>query len=494
MEATLRKALDEGVTVVTSHRRQARQIRYRYASANQDEGREAWESPQVMGWDDWLVQLHQDITWSGYSAPRNQRKLLSHFQEQVLWEKIIDAGDTELDDVAGTARQAASAWGLVQAYRLPDPAKADHSSEDVLAFGHWMRRYFGRCRELSLIDHARLADIIAPALRAGAVPPPSSLLLVGFDGFTPQQRILLKTMEDLGTGMDRYKGARVEVQPLGLRCATVGDEYLAAARFVRRILASDRPGNTAVLAPDLQRDRKRIERIFDDVLMPGSSLPGSNVAGRPYNMAVGERFEQNPLVAAALRLCGLLRPLARFDDLSSLLRSPFLRGGTTEAPLRARFEVWLRRHNIALAPVTKLPELLARFAQDADQQHDDTVTGGVFDAVSKHADAAAGKLRASQWSALFRSLLDDCGWPGDAALDSALYQTAERWRSLLDEMSGLDFLTGPMGLNQAQALLRRLASNIKFQPQTPDLAVQILLPEQATGLQFDHLWWCGTHA
>lgn len=494
MEATLRSALEQRVTVVTSHRRQARQIRYRFAAANQEEGRDAWESPTVMGWDDWLVQIHQDIIWSGYSAPRNQRKLLSHFQEQVLWEKIIDSGNTALDDVAGTARQAASAWGLVQAYRLPDPGKSPHPSEDVAVFANWMRRYFSRCRELSLIDHARLADIIAPALRAGAVPPPKSLLLVGFDGFTPQQRILLKTLEDLGTTMDRYKGARVDATPVSLRCATSADEYLAAARFVRRVLASERPGNTAILMPDLQRDRKRIERIFDDVLMPGSSLPGSNVAGRPYNMAVGERFEQNPLIATALRMCGLLRPLARFEDISSLLRSAFLRGGATEAPLRARFEVWLRQHNVAVAPVSALPGLLTRFAGDTDHPYDENVTAGVFDALSKRADAAAGKLRASQWSTLFRGLLDDCGWPGDVALDSGLYQTAERWRSLLDEMAGLDFLTGPMGLHQALALLRRLASNIKFQPQTPDLAVQLLLPDQATGLQFDHLWWCGAHA
>lgn len=494
MEPTLRSALKSGVTVVTSHRRQARQIRYRFAAANQEDGSDAWESPEVMGWDDWLVKLHQDITWSGYSAPRNQRKLLSHFQEQVLWEKIIDAGDTLLDDVAGTARQASSAWGLVQAYRLPDPAKSTHPTEDVAAFANWMRRYFSRCRELSLIDHARLADIIAPAMRAGAIPPPSSLLLVGFDGFTPQQRILLKTLETLGTKMDRYKGARVEVTPVGVRCAASADEYLAAARFVRRVLASEKPGNTAVLIPELQRDRKRIERIFDDVLMPGSSLPGSNVAGRPYNMAVGERFEQSPLVVAALRLCGLLRPSARFDDLSSVLRSPFLRGGATEAPLRSRFEVWLRRHNVAVAPVSALPKLLRRFSAQSDLAFDETVTGGLVDSLSRRADAAAGKLRASAWSTLFRGLLDDCGWPGDVALDSALYQTAERWRSLLDEMSGLDFLTGPMGLGEALAVLRRLASNIKFQPQTPDLAVQILLPEQATGLQFDHLWWCGTHA
>ncbi|MEO1576409.1 MAG: hypothetical protein AAFU65_15790 [Pseudomonadota bacterium] len=299
MESGLRKALERGTHVVTAHRRQARQIRYRYAAARQVEGVEAWESPRVSGWDDWLVDLHREITWSGYSAPRVQRKLLTRFQEQVLWESILHAhGGDILDDVPGAARQAGAAWSLVQAYRLPDPGRQAQPSAEVAAFARWMRRYFARCRDHSLIDHGRLADIIAPALRAGAVPPPKSVLLLGFDGFTQQQRLLLKTLEDLGTTLERYKGARVAGTPVRVTLPSTRDEYTAAAQFARRILSEAPSENTAILVPDLARDRRTIVRTFDDVLMPGSSLPEGNSAGRPYNLALGEPLHGMPIVRA----------------------------------------------------------------------------------------------------------------------------------------------------------------------------------------------------
>ncbi|MFK8018066.1 MAG: PD-(D/E)XK nuclease family protein [Gammaproteobacteria bacterium] len=495
MEASLLASLDAGTIVVTAHRRQARQIRFRYAAAKQAQHIQAWESPQVMGWDDWLVHLHQDITWSGYSAPRTQRKLLTPFQEQVLWENIIGADDSVmLDDVGGTARKASSAWTLVQSYRLPDPARSPHPNADVAAFGQWMRRYFKRCREQSLMDHARLADSIAPALKAGAIEAPASVLLVGFDGLTPQQRLLLKTLETLGSKLDLYRGARIESQARSVRFPTSIDEYTAVARWVRDILGRDDGGNTAVLVPRLQEDRRSIERIFDDILMPGSSLPGSNLGGRPYNMAVGEAFQRAPLVSTALSICELMRPTLPFDTFSSLLRSPFLRGAAVEAPLRARFEVWLRQQNIARAPVSHLSALFFQFRQRAGQSVDDSVTEALLNGLKSVLSHVESAHRASRWAELFRSLLTACGWPGDSPLDSASFQTAERLRSLLDEMSGLDFLTGTLTVDEALALLRRLARRVTFQPQTPDLPVQILLPEQASGLHFDHLWLCDAHA
>lgn len=495
MEEALYQAIESGTRVVTAHRRQAHQIRYRYATAKQAAQVQAWETPAISGWDDWLADLHREVLWSGYSAPRTQRKLISPFQEHVLWERILaGAADVPIDDLAGTARQAADAWRLLQAWRLPDPGTVPRPSRDVRAFALWMRRYYSRCREQSLIDRARVADAVAPALRAGAVPPPGSMLLVGFDGFTPQQRLLLKTLEELGTRLDRYRAPPLKAQARRVVLPDAEAEFDAAARWVRVILSNDTVGNTAVLVPGLASHRRQIERIFDDVLMPGSSLPGASDGGRPYNVAAGQRFHRYPLVAAALTLCALTLQSMRFDRFSSLLRGPFSRAAQAEQPLRARFEMWLREHNVARVPVERIGALLQRFAREAGEAADESVTEAVFASLVPILARAGGELRASQWAELYKSLLGACGWPGDQPLQSAEYQTAERWRALLDELGGLDFLTAPMRAADAHALLTRLARQVVFQPQTPDLAVQILPPEQARGLRFDHLWICGWHA
>ena len=495
MERSLRAALERGTQIVTVHRRQARQIRYRYAAARQSDGAGVWESPRVAGWDDWLSDLHQDVTWSGYSAPRVQRKLLTRFQEQVLWESILHAhGGDILDDVPGAARQAATAWSLVQAYRLPDPARLPHQTAEVEAFGRWMRRYFSRCRDHSLIDHGRLADIVAPALRAGAIAPPESVLLVGFDDFAPQQRLVLKTLEDLGTKLDRYTGARVESRPVRVQLASPRDELAAAARFTRRILTDSPSDNTVILVPDLVAQRRAIVRVFDDALMPGSSLPSANQAGRPYNLAVGEPLHVLPIVRVALAVTRLATGALGIDDLGELLRTPFLRGGQTEAPLRARFDAWLRQHHVVRVRVAELPALFERFRTSRPHVPEASATGGLLAALPALTDAPDTPQRASQWCTRWRELLSAVGWPGDDSLDSAFYQTTERFRSLIDEIAGLDFLTGSLTAPRAVRRLTDLCESIKFQPQTPDLSVQIMLPDQAMGLQFDHVWWCGVYA
>lgn len=495
MESDLRKAIDGGAVILTAHRRQARQIRFRYAIAKQSEKTAAWETPAVIGWEDWLVKVYLDVLWSGYSAPRTQRKLITPFQEHVLWERIIEnSGEAQVDDLAGTAAKASQAWRLLQAYRLPNPGKAQPLTADVQAFANWMRRYFSRCREQVLIDHARVADSLAPALRAGAVPAPAALLLVGFDAFTPQQRLLLKTLEELGTKLDNYAGHKVEGTAQRISYADPAAEYEAAARWVRVILSNATVGNTAVLVPQLHTHRRMIERIFDDVLMPGSALPNSSYGGRPYNIAAGAPFHRYPLVHAGLDVCALALGSMRFDRFSSLLRNPFLRASQSEQPLRARFDAWLRVQNVARVPLHLLSDLMRKFSEQAGEGVDDSVTEAVFRGLTPVLAQAGSTLRASQWAELFAALLDVCGWPGDTPLHSAEFQTTERLRALLDELAGLDFLTSPMGAADAVAMLNRLARQVVFQPQTPDLAVQILAPEQARGLRFDHLWICGLHA
>jgi hypothetical protein len=227
-----------------------------------------------------------------------------------------------MDDLAGTAGKAADAWRALQAYRLPDPGRATPATADVRAFATWMRRYFARCRDESLLDRARLADIVAPALRAGALPVPDALVLVGFDRFTPQQRELLKTLEDLGTRLRTAgDGRRDDVTARRVPLPDAEGEYRAAARWVRAVLASGTPGNTAVLVPQLHAHRRQLERIFDETLMPGSALPGSSLEGRPYNLAASPPFHRYPVIGAALDIAAVLSGTKHFERFSSLVRS-----------------------------------------------------------------------------------------------------------------------------------------------------------------------------
>ncbi|MEO1575759.1 MAG: PD-(D/E)XK nuclease family protein, partial [Pseudomonadota bacterium] len=213
-----------------------------------------------------------------------------------------------------------------------------------------------------------------------------------------------------------------------------------------------------------------------------------------YNLALGEPLHGMPIVRTALAITRLSRGHVRVDELGELLRSPFLRGGNTEATLRARFDAWLRRHQVVHVRIDELPGLFERFGGSVPHVPVESATHGLLNALPALCASPDKPLRASRWCERWQALLAAAGWPGDESLDSGLYQTTERFRSLIDEIAGLDFLTGRLQADAANSRLADLCKSIQFQPQTPDLSVQIMLPEQATGLQFDHVWWCGVYA
>ena len=92
--------------------------------------------------------------------------------------------------------------------------------------------------------------------------------------------------------------------------------------------------------------------------MPGSSLPGSATGGRPYNLAIGPPFRSWPVVRTALDAFSLITGALDTQRLSGFLRSQFLIGGAAEGPLRARFDAWLRRHNVSSLRLEALPGLV----------------------------------------------------------------------------------------------------------------------------------------
>ena len=47
------------------------------------------------------------------------------------------------------------------------------------------------------------------------------------------------------------------------------------------------------------------------------------------------------------------------------------------------------------------------------------------------------------------------------------------------------------GYADAVSRLRRMAADTLFQPETPDVPIQVLGELEATGMQFDHLWVMG---
>ncbi len=493
LDPKLLDAMNRGVRVVTAQRTQARYLRYAYAREKRQDDVSAWRTPRVLTWVEWVEGLSNDIMWSGYLAPTGQRQLLSAGQEQLIWEKVITRSDENqlIDNISGTILRARSAWQLIQAWRLPDPKTAQFPNRDVRVFSSWMRDYYQMTEKRGWLDRARLSDTVSPAIRAGAVAPDDEVVLFGFEQFTPQQRVLLKTLENMGTRLQRIRPKRIRAELLSSQFADPEQELRAAAQWVRSKLDADASTVTGVIIPELESNRDTVERIFDDVLSPGSSLPGSSLVNRPYSLSVDRPLIRRNRVEGAMVILRFALTSVQFVDASSFLRSPFLRAAGAEQPLRARLELWLRQNNIDVLYPGELHRLLESYAQREDPDAAQSVLGSVLANLKPLIESSKGTHSTSFWAEQFKTILNVAGWPGDTNPNIVEHQTAEKFRDALNELSGLEFIAPVCGATKALAYLNRILHSTRFRPRLPEVSVQILQPEEAYGLRFDHVWVAG---
>ena len=111
--------------------------------------------------------------------------------------------------------------------------------------------------------------------------------------------------------------------------------------------------------------------------------------------------------------------------------------------------------------------------------------------IARAREARGLRQAPSAWSATLLSLLKGLGWPGERTLDSAEYQTFEKFREVVSGLSALDPLRARITHNEALSLLRRSVADTVFQPEATNAPVQILGTLESLGLSFDALFVLG---
>jgi probable DNA repair protein len=460
-------ALDSGATLVTPNRRLTRTLRRRFNSRQRGRGLAVWPTADVLPWSAWLRRL-----WD--AGARSDAYVLSSLQEQLLWEEAIAKTHPTLMRPAHAAKLAHEAWNLLHAWRIHEVTAP---SGDAAAFNTWSRSYVQHCQEHAWIDSARMPDKLIRLARE--LPPPGKVALAGFDELTPQQR-------DVAAAFACSAIPKVEDKRTNscsrVACDDAKAEMLAAARWARERVSNDPYCCIGILVPGLEQKRAAIEAVFADVFHPASALPGAKVAISGFNISLAPPLAQAPIVAAALAVieaAGGELPIAK---MGALVRSPFLGGASSEFSARALLDASLR-HRCESTKV--LAEVLPHAADGAAMLAEHLTAMGAL--------SIGGSRRPGEWASLFRDLLKAAGWPGDRTLDSAEYQAVQSWDEVLSGFCSLDAIVTAFDYKTAAGMLRRLTSEKLFQPESPEVPVQILGVREALGHTFDHVWMMGLH-
>lgn len=483
--ARLSRGHEAGVTVLTPNLRLARSLAREFDRNQAASGLTTWEAADILPFGALVQRAWEDAVYSGEGP--TVPLLLTPAQEQALWEETLLQADAaqKLVALAPAAAQCREAWKLAHEWRLTGRL-AEAQSVDTRAFVEWSARYERATREKSQTDAARLPDVIMPLLANPALRISQVVALFGFDQVTPQVRDFIDALVARGTQVVEVPVPARDGHVRRLELTEEKDEIAAAARWARARLEANPGARIGVVVPDLARSRARVQRIFARTLRPDYLIAG-DAGPFPFDISLGQPLADFPIVADALLVLELAGGGAGFEQVSRVVRSPFIAGAESELGIRARLDARLRSR---CAPRVSLDALL-RLCSSPHSPRAATLVGTLEEIAKLRQSAFMAKMGLSQWAKAFSEALRIAGFPGERTLDSAESQALGKWHELLGDLATVERVCAKMDCDGALARVGRFARDTIFQPEGSDAPILVAGVLESAGLEFEHLWVMG---
>ena len=489
--APIFESIGSGSLLLTPNRRLAAHVQSAYAEACSQRGLSVWESPAILPLDEWLQNCWLQLI-AGNSNLSQQLILLQPQQEVLLWEQIVRSDEKSvLLTPYATAKQAQSAFRVLQLWQT-ELGQEFYFHPDCARFAHWAKQFQQLCLQSGFISSSALPQLLINAFEVQQLISPERIILVGFQHLPPLHKELL---DAAGAEVSQHQPETTAAKKQKLACNDGLHELQAAANWAKQKLEANPQLRIGIVVPDLAQQRARIEAVLTAVFEPQYVLPETARYQLPFNISAGIALNQTPLIDSALLLVALLRDEFDYQDLYSLLSSPFIQSHNRSFPdagfgASSELEVFLREGGW---PVYSLSDLRYRLKTNpriaAQYKPFITAIEAAFLLQKTHRRA---KANVASWVTVFKMLLCDFKWPcTERRLDSIEYQQLTRWQQALSDFSNLAPLCGQVTLNEALGLLARHIGSIDFQAQSAQTPLQVLGLLEASGLQFDALWLVG---
>ncbi|MGH8765311.1 MAG: hypothetical protein ACRET8_06305, partial [Burkholderiales bacterium] len=407
-----------GITVVTPNQRLAQVLRAEFDFYQANHDKTVWEDADILPVGALVQRLYEDSLYAESAGELPQ--LLTAVQERQLWEAVLEGA--ELLSVAQTAADCAAAWRLAHAWRIDGVVEKFQGNDDTRAFAGWAKEYRKRCEKGGYIDAARLPDLKFKL---------NTVVAYGFDILPPQTR------EFLGPGALACRPERKHSTSLRVSFPSSRHELAAAAGWARARLEEGKT-RIGVVVPGLEQRRREVKRVFARAMNPGHALPGAAPAALPFNLSLGEPLAGDALVACALGLLEFCFADKSFEEVSRLLRSPFIGGADAEMLARAQLDARLRSE---LGTRVSLARLLS-FA-------------GPCPVLRKNLEKIFERTKQKEsrsphdWAQRYIELLAAAGFPGERGLDSNEFQARAKFEEALGEFARLGLVCGKFSAYEA---------------------------------------------
>lgn len=451
--------------VITANRRLSSHLLHQFEQMR-IEGNRAWETPSILPLSSWLLTL-----WIRLGRSEH---LLDTFSSRWVWQSILKdfTQDFPLLDYQRAAELAQEAWQYCQQWKIPFSALENSEFEEVKVFLGWAREYQKRLEENAWIDESVLPLVLLTTLPSLQKYCPERLYLVGFDTFSPAIQTLLDTLSAV-TQIIVPETTKSEVISKKISIIDRKTEFSLLAQWAKKCWLDNPQQQIGCIVPELLSDRITIERLFYEEFKKDFSTV--------VNIAGGDSLLTFSSIQSLLLILEVMSGQSILHSkLTSLLLSPYLKGGIDESDQRAILDRELRRLHQESFTVSELREILTKSSLCPELLQLLNYSNEM-DFVKHHYP--------SEWAAIIKNCLQHFGWPGDRDITTVEYQCVSSFSQQLQYYAGLDCVINTHTFSQSLSIIRDLLSKTLFQAQSNLHApIQVLGLLEASGLFFDQVW------
>ncbi len=484
----LQQALSKDVTILVPNNRLRDALIDSY-SATQTEA--VFTSPSIISIDVWIRNIWEELAYQGLS-PFTDRFPVSSSEEFFLWISILENErlKTPLLNPEETARSVSHSYQLMRQWKLEelhhDTLLSYRMLPDIAVFLNWKKQFETLCHEKKLLSLADCLALINSYFRTCENSPLNGCFsLFGFSSPPPLYAELFDHLSRFHE-VERIEPGRCK--PPEVRTHFTFDSWTAELNAVSQWTCDrlrEAPDSHIGLIGELNKSqlndvKLRIERALNLHAL----LDFEGVTQKINSSQMGNSLIQEPVIHDAFLTIGLIREQQSGEDLCRLIHSPFLANEEDNGSARVELERVIRKRLTNQCRVSDFLYFTGETQKDHHCPRLSRALGKARELQRRHPK----KTSSANWMQLFVDILQTLGWPGTSLTRHQLH-ALKRWHDVLEQFARLSAVTGPLDLNTALSRLRLLCrSNQTQQHFFQHANVSVYKPEEAVGLQFDHLW------
>lgn len=475
------EAIARGAVVLTPNERSARTLRRLLAI-------ETGNAAPILSLAAWTSAEWQKRIVSGQES----RVPLTPAQEMRLWEETVTA-DAELQTLLPASRlaeMANQAAGLLHTWGARKQLRPETAQADPAVFLRWLQRFEERCKRSQWISSAEVTNELANALQTHSSDVFPEIVFAGFDQFNPSQQMLFEALHRIGARASKMEPAPAPSNISLAVCNDLTDEAKQCAYWAAKQVQEGR--RVAIIHPDPASVRPALERALRDFVAPYMNDVGRASTQAPYEFSLGVPLRSTLFVRHALLLLRWLSGPLDIEQVSELLRSPYL-GAKSTAFARAEFDAFGLRQSSILRREISVEAAVALMRERRFEHTRWPLLTGYADVLEAAAQKAMTSTSAGwmDWADHATRLLSVAGWQSAAHDDSYTFQLRQRWQEMVEEFAHLQAFGDRVPWQTALRMLDTLAARTLFAPESHDAPVQVMGPLEAAASEFDALWFMG---